>query len=216
MEKQKIAVLISGRGSNMQSLAQATEDDDYPAEIVAVVSNKKDAEGLKWAEQKNMYTECFEYEDFESKEKHEDAIDEVLQDIGTEMICLAGYMRVLSESFVNKWEGRIINIHPSVLPSFIGLDTHKRALEGKVTYHGCSTHFVTAELDVGPIIARGITPVKPDDDVKTLAARVLEIEHRLYPHTIELVASNRIRWQGKGKYVYNDNVDDSELLLGEC
>ena len=212
MTKVRVAVLISGRGSNMQSLVTAAEDKDYPAEIVVVVSNKKDAKGVRFAEKKGIPIRVVEHSLYDSRKKHEDEIDKIVRETEAELICLAGYMRVLSESFVNKWEGKIINIHPSLLPSFPGVDTHERALKRGVRVHGCSVHFVTSELDGGPIIAQGVVPVHPDDNAEKLATRVLEVEHQLYPQALELVASGKIQWDNRMK-VRNNGMRIENLLL---
>ena len=212
MAKVRVAVLISGRGSNMQSLVTAAENKNYPAEIVVVVSNKKDAKGIRFAEKKGIPVQVVEHSLYDNRQRHEDEIDKVVREAKAELICLAGYMRVLSESFVNKWEGKIINIHPSLLPSFPGVDTHERALKRGVRVHGCSVHFVTNELDGGPIIAQGVVPVHPNGNAETLAARVLEVEHRLYPHALGLIASGKIRWGGD-KNIHTNEAKIENLLL---
>ena len=196
----------------MQSLVTAAEDRDYPAKIVVVVSNKKDAKGIQWAEKKGIPIRIVEHSLYDSRQKHEDEIDKIVRETEVELICLAGYMRVLSESFVNKWEGKIINIHPSLLPSFPGVDTHERALKRGVRVHGCSVHFVTSELDGGPIIAQGTVPVHLDDNAETLAARVLEVEHRLYPRALKLVASGKIRWGGDERG-QNNGIKSENLVF---
>ena len=180
--KKKIAVLISGNGSNMIALHNATLEEEYPAEIVVVVSDKKLAKGIEKAKEKKLKCEII---------NSEKELDDVLGNAQVEYICLAGFMRILSEEFVKKWEGKILNIHPSLLPQFIGLNTHERALEAKVKEHGCTVHFVTSELDQGPIIAQGKVEVK-NDDVTTLAGRVLEMEHQIYSIALGLVVRQEV------------------------
>ncbi len=196
MTKLKAAVLISGRGSNMGALARATMDPDFPAEIVLVLSNKPHVEGLALAQEHGIDIRVIDHKEFDDRETHEDAVTEALKEAGAELVCLAGYMRILGEGFVNSWRGRLINIHPSLLPSFRGIKTHERALERGIRIHGCSVHFVTAELDAGPIIAQTAVPVVPGDTAETLSDRILEAEHELYPHALELIASKRVRWSG--------------------
>ncbi|MBE7185153.1 MAG: phosphoribosylglycinamide formyltransferase [Methylobacterium mesophilicum] len=186
--KTPVAVLISGRGSNMAALIDAAAETDFPAEIVLVVSDNADAKGLVVAQQAGIATAAIERKDFGSKAEHEAAIMAALRDADAQLICLAGFMRVLSPAFIGAWRGRILNIHPSLLPSYRGLDPHKRALEDGVLIHGCSVHFVTEELDAGPIVAQGAVPVLADDTEKTLAARVLGVEHRIYPLALRMVS----------------------------
>ena len=188
----KTAILISGRGSNMQSLIQATNQPDYPATISLVISNNSNAIGLKFAKESGIPTQVLTGENSDSQESYDQNINEVLERFQIELVCLAGFMRIVSAWFVKKWYGRLINIHPSLLPAFIGLNTHKRALESGVNIHGCTVHFVTAELDAGPIIIQGATPVFCDDNEKSLASRVLEIEHVIYPKALAMLASNMI------------------------
>lgn len=205
MAKLKVAVLISGRGSNMGSLARATMDPDFPAEIVLVLSNRPHSPGLELAQEHGIDIRVIDHKEFADREAHEAAMTQALEEAGAELVCLAGYMRILEEGFVNAWRGRLINIHPSLLPSFRGVDTHERALERGVRVHGCSVHFVTAELDAGPIIAQAAVAVAPADTPETLSERVLEAEHNLYPHALALIASGKIRWSG------DSAVADSEI-----
>jgi len=194
--RKKIAVLISGRGSNMAALIAASMDTDYPALITKVISNKASAAGLATAEANGITGVVIERKDFETNVAHESAIIQELEEDRPDIICLAGYMRILSDKFVNYFRGRILNIHPSLLPSFKGLDTHHRALENGVRLHGCTVHIVTAALDDGPILAQAAVPVLPDDTEETLAARVLAAEHRLYPQAVAMLASGKVRWSG--------------------
>ncbi|MBS3647430.1 phosphoribosylglycinamide formyltransferase [Pseudaminobacter sp. 19-2017] len=195
-QRKRVAVLISGRGSNMTALIESAKEPDYPAEIVGVISDKVDAPGLHIAEAAGIATKVLERRDYQTKEAHDLAIDATLHALGAELVCLAGYMRLLTTSFVREWQGRMINIHPALLPLFRGLDTHRKALEAGVRLHGCSVHFVTAEMDGGPIIAQAAVPVLPDDSPESLSARVLKAEHRLYPMALRLVAEGKARIEG--------------------
>ncbi|WP_429912105.1 phosphoribosylglycinamide formyltransferase [Glycocaulis sp.] len=184
--KTPIAVLISGRGSNLQCLIDACAADDYPARIVAVISNRPGAYGLERARQAGISAIAIDHKAFESRESFEAALDAALREAGAEFVCLAGFMRILTEGFVNAWEGRMINIHPSLLPKFKGVDTHARAIEAGESEHGCTVHWVTPGMDEGPTIAQARVPVLPGDTPETLAARVLVEEHRLYPEALKL------------------------------
>ena len=209
MAKLKVAVLISGRGSNMGALARATMDPDFPAEIVLVVSNRPGVAGIDLAMEHELAYKVIDHKEFESREEHEQAMSAALEESGAEIICLAGYMRIITESFIKKWRGKILNIHPSLLPSFRGVDTHERALARGVRIHGCTVHFVNTELDGGPIVLQGAVPVLPDDSAESLAARVLELEHRLYPQALELIATKKVRWSG------NDEVNDLNISIDD-
>jgi phosphoribosylglycinamide formyltransferase 1 len=188
MKKVKTAILISGRGTNMAALIEAAKDPDYPAQIYVVVSDIIDTPGINHARREGILPLEIPYEHFPDRENFESFLDLMLRYGGVELLCLAGFMRILSASFVNKWNGRIINIHPSLLPDFKGLNTHERALAAGVGEHGCTVHYVVPELDAGPIIAQSKVPVRPDDTPATLAARVLEAENRLYPEVLAKVA----------------------------
>jgi formyltetrahydrofolate-dependent phosphoribosylglycinamide formyltransferase len=189
-EKIPTAILISGRGSNMRALIEAAEDVDYPAKIALVVSNAKDALGLKVAKEAGIKTAVIEHKTFgKDRSAFEQALQEQLEKEKIQFICLAGFMRVLSSSFIEKWPQRIINIHPSLLPAFPGLDTHKRALAAKINTHGCTVHYVSSIVDSGEIIGQMRVPVLEDDTEEKLAARVLEAEHKLYPKTLGLALS---------------------------
>ena len=178
----KVGVLISGRGSNMLALAHAARAPGYPAEICVVISNKPDAPGLALARDLGLAAVCVDQRAFvRDRPAHERAIDDTLLSHGADMVCLAGYMRVLSPLLVGRWPGRMLNIHPSLLPAFPGLDTHARALAAGVAEHGCSVHLVTDGVDEGPVLAQARVPVLPGDDEGSLAARVLTAEHLLYP-----------------------------------
>jgi phosphoribosylglycinamide formyltransferase-1 len=191
--KTRVAVLISGRGSNLKALIAACADADFPAEIALVFSNVEAAEGLAAAREASIATVAFSHKGFESREAFDAAVDAELTKAGIELVCLAGFMRIQSEGFVRKWEGRMINIHPSLLPSFKGIRVHQQALDAGVKISGCTVHFVAAELDSGPIIAQAAVPVLPGDTVETLAARVLEEEHRIYPEALKLLAEGHVQ-----------------------
>jgi len=192
MIRKRVAILISGRGSNMTALIEAAKAEDYPAEIVLVLSNRPDAAGLARARQAGVVTEVVDHTAFGSdREAFEHALDRVLQTHRVDIVCLAGFMRVLTPAFVTRWNGRMLNIHPSLLPQFKGLNTHRRALEAGVKRHGATVHLVTPELDSGPILAQDWVPVLDGDTEDTLAERVLEVEHRIYPEALRRVAEGR-------------------------
>jgi phosphoribosylglycinamide formyltransferase-1 len=192
MTKKRVAVLISGRGSNMMALIEAARAQDYPAQIVLVVSNRPDASGLTRAHEARVATVVVDHQKFgEDREAFERALDAELHAHGIEIVCLAGFMRLLTPWFVSRWSGRMLNIHPALLPQFKGLDTHRRALEAGAKRHGATVHFVSVEMDSGPIIAQDSVAVMQGDSEETLAGRVLEVEHRIYPQALRLVAEGR-------------------------
>ena len=194
MTRRRVAALISGRGSNMAALLAAAEHPDYPAEIALVLSNRADAAGLAHAASRGIPTAVVESRAFRGdRAGFEVAMEAELARHGIEVIALAGFMRVLTEGFVTRWEGRMINIHPSLLPAFTGLDTHARALAAGVRLHGCTVHLVTAGVDEGPVLAQAAVPVLEDDTEATLAARVLAEEHRLYPAALAWLTAGRVR-----------------------
>ncbi|MFM7083998.1 MAG: phosphoribosylglycinamide formyltransferase [Hyphomicrobium sp.] len=195
--KKRTVILISGRGSNMKSLVEASQSPNFPVEIVLILSNKPEAEGLHWARKKGL--PVYELDDTLYKERahFENELDKALEIVKTDLICLAGFMRLLSKSFVMKWNNRILNIHPSLLPAFKGLHTHQRALEEGVKFTGCTVHLVRPEMDEGPILGQAVVPVLPNDTEEILSARVLAAEHRLYPKVLELFASDSILVEGK-------------------
>ena len=201
MNATRTAILISGRGSNMVALIEAAAEAGFPAEIVGVISDQPAAPGLALATQRGIPVQAIVRRDFADKAAHDAAIDSALGALGAEIVALAGYMRLLTPAFVGKWQGRMINIHPALLPAFRGLDTHRRALEAGVKLHGCTVHFVTAEVDSGPIIAQAAVPVLAGDTEQELAARVLKQEHQLYPLALRLVADGRVRMR-KGRAVF--------------
>jgi phosphoribosylglycinamide formyltransferase 1 len=194
MGRKRVAVLISGRGSNMAALIEAAEDPAYPAEITLVISNVPDAGGLETARAAGIATEVVDHKLFgKDRAAFEQALQAVLAKYQIEIVCLAGFMRILTADFVAQWQGRMLNIHPALLPQFKGLDTHRRALEAKVKEHGATVHFVVPEMDSGPIILQDAVEVRPDDTEATLAARVLAVEHRIYPQALRMVADGRCR-----------------------
>lgn len=201
IQRKRTVVLISGRGSNMSALIDAASDPTYPAEIVGVISDNADAHGLRVAAARGIPTRTVLRGDHAGKAHHDAAIDAALEGFKTEIVALAGYMRLLTASFVEKWSGRMINIHPALLPSFKGLDTHRRALDAGVRVHGCTVHFVTPEMDDGPIIAQAAVPVLANDDEATLAARVLKAEHPLYVLALKLLAEGKVAMaDGKARF----------------
>lgn len=185
LPKTKVAVLISGRGSNMEALVRAAQADDCPFEISLVLANRPDAGGLATAQAAGIEALCIDQKPFgRDREAHERAIDAALRQRGIQVIALAGYMRILTPFLVDAWEGRMLNIHPSLLPKFPGLDTHARAIAAGEAEAGCTVHLVTAGVDEGPVLGQARVPVLPGDDEHSLALRVLEQEHRLYPETL--------------------------------
>jgi formyltetrahydrofolate-dependent phosphoribosylglycinamide formyltransferase len=209
MTRKRTAVLISGRGSNMTALIDAAADPDYPAEIAGVVSDKADAPGLGIAIARGIPVKVVARKDFADREAHDAAIDQALGEFGAELVALAGYMRRLGTPLVEKWQGRMINIRPALLPSFKGLDTHRRALDAGLRIHGCTVHFVTADVDDGPIIAQAAVPVMTDDDEAALSARVLKAEHRIYPLALSLLAEGKVRMES-GRAAFPGIVDETD------
>ena len=192
MARKRVAILISGRGSNMSALIEAASAPDYPAEIALVISNKPGAKGLEIAKAKSIETATVDHATYRSREEFEAELSRHLARARIDIICLAGFMRVLTAGFVKQWEGRILNVHPSLLPAFKGVDTHARALAAGVNVHGSSVHFVVPELDSGPVVMQEEVPVLKDDTEDKLAARVLAAEHRIYPQALRLLAEGRL------------------------
>jgi phosphoribosylglycinamide formyltransferase 1 len=190
--RKRVAVLISGRGSNMAALIEAARSPNFPAEIALVVSNNPDAPGLAFAQKNGIDTFALSHKAFNSRHEFDHSICKELVASKIDLVCLAGYMRLLSDTFCQQWRGRLINIHPSLLPAFKGLDTHKRALEAGASEHGCTVHFVTPALDDGPIILQARVSVLPSDSKESLAARVLVEEHRIYPRALAMVATGDV------------------------
>ncbi|MBO6503542.1 MAG: phosphoribosylglycinamide formyltransferase [Kordiimonadaceae bacterium] len=203
MRKLKLAVLISGGGTNLQALIDACNDPSYPAEIAVVVSNRPDAYGLERAKSAGISAECVDHKDYETREDFEDILHDRLKDHDVELVCLAGFMRLLTATFVGKWKDRMINIHPSLLPSYKGLHTHARAIEDGVRFGGCTVHFVRPEMDDGPIIMQAAVPIDANETEDSLAKKVLTYEHTLYPEAVRLVAEGKVRVSGQ-KCVFKD------------
>lgn len=196
--KKRVAVLISGRGSNMEALIRAAAAPDFPATIVLVLSNRADAGGLAIAAAAGIATAVIEHRTYgKDRAAFDAAMQAELVAHQVEIVCLAGFMRLLTAGFCEAWQGRMINIHPALLPAFKGLDTHARALEAGVKLHGCTTHFVTPGMDEGPIILQAAVPVLDEDNEASLGARVLAEEHRIYPETLRLLASGRLELRGQ-------------------
>jgi phosphoribosylglycinamide formyltransferase 1 len=210
--KRRVAILISGRGSNMLSLIEAARDPDYPAEIVGVLSNRPEATGLSRARDAGVAVHCIDHKAYADRETFERDFDAALARHEPDILCLAGFMRMLTPWLIERWQARMINIHPSLLPLFKGLHTHRRALEAGMRIHGCSVHYVVPELDSGPIIAQAAVPVLPGDTEDTLSARVLRQEHVLYPLALRLVASGRVRLQD-GRVELDADWDEKAALV---
>jgi len=214
MSRKRVAVLISGRGSNMAALIDAAKDKNYPAEIALVTSNKPDAGGLATARAAGITTETVDHAKFgKDRPAFEHALQTLLQQHHIEFLCLAGFMRLLTGSFVKQWQNRLLNIHPALLPAFKGLDTHKRALDAGAKVHGATVHFVVAQMDSGPIIAQGAVAVRDDDSEAALSARVLAVEHRIYPLALGLVAQGRVRVVGGRCLIDGLPVPDAAQLV---
>jgi phosphoribosylglycinamide formyltransferase, formyltetrahydrofolate-dependent len=197
----RVGILISGRGSNMRSLIAAAAAPAFPAEIELVISNVGNAEGLNFAAQADIPTIVIPHKAYETREAFDRALDTALNNAGIEIVCLAGFMRILSDWFVERWQGRLLNIHPSLLPLFKGVHVHEQALNSGMRVSGCTVHFVVPDLDAGPIIAQTAVPVAIDDTPETLAARILVEEHRLYPAALKLLAEDRVKLQN-GRAVF--------------
>jgi phosphoribosylglycinamide formyltransferase-1 len=188
----RIVILISGRGSNMEAIMHAAATECWTSKIAAVISNKPNAGGLTRARAAGIPTVVVDHRDYQHREQFDAALADAIDAHQPDLVVLAGFMRILTEGFVHHFAGRLINIHPSLLPSFTGLDTHRRAIDAGVKFHGATVHFVTAELDHGPIIAQAVVPVHDDDDEETLAARVLEQEHQMYPRAVRDLLEGRL------------------------
>jgi phosphoribosylglycinamide formyltransferase-1 len=208
-----IGVLISGGGTNLQAIIDAIEAKKLDAEICVVLSNKADAYGLARAKQHGIATAVLDHKSFASREDYDQAVVDVLRARGVELVILAGFMRLLSPVFIKAYSNRIMNIHPSLLPSFPGLHVQKKALDHGVRFAGCTVHFVNEECDEGPIIIQAVVPVYPDDDEATLAARILKQEHRIYPRAIQLYAEGRLRVTGRKVLVDGLTRDESPVLV---
>ncbi len=196
MEPRRTAVLISGTGTNLQALIDATAGG-HPARIVLVISNRPGAGGLERAARADIPVRVIPSAQFDTREAFDAALDGALREAAVDLVCLAGFMRVLGREFVERWRDRMLNIHPSLLPAFRGLETHARVLEAGLPVTGCTVHFVRPEIDEGPVVVQGVVPVLPGDTVEQLNARVLEVEHRCYPRALEMVAAGRVSVVGE-------------------
>ncbi len=212
VNKVPAVVLISGSGSNLQAIIDAGEKPDYPVEVVAVISNIPDVKGLERARKAGINTEVLSHKDFACREDFDTRLAGIIDSYNPEIVILAGFMRILTEAFVTKYEGRMLNIHPSLLPKYRGLDTHQRAIEAGESHHGATVHFVTAELDGGPLILQAQVALEANDTVQQLAGRILEKEHIIYPRAIGWVGEKRVQMQN-GKTVFDGQVLDKPLLL---
>jgi len=189
----KLGILISGRGSNMQALVNAAKTPGYPAKVACVISNEPDAKGLDFAREAGIPALVVNHRDFKkNREAFEKVLDEKLKEYGVELVCLAGFMRLVTGWFVDQWMDRLVNIHPSLLPAFPGIHVHEQVIAYGAKFSGCTIHFVRAEMDHGPIIIQAAVPVHPDDDADTLAARILESEHKIYPLAVRMIAEGRV------------------------
>ena len=214
MIRKRVAILISGRGSNMAALIAAAKEADYPAEIALVLSNRPDAAGLAYASDAGVATTVLDHKPFgRDRDAFEAALQAILDQHKIEFVCLGGFMRLFTAPFVQRWEGRMLNIHPSLLPSFPGLDPHGQALRAGVKISGATVHFVIPETDAGPIIAQAAVPVGEGDTVETLAARVLTVEHRIYPLALKLLAEGRVRLIDGRSSITGETVTLGQLIV---
>jgi phosphoribosylglycinamide formyltransferase-1 len=209
----KVGVLISGRGSNLKALIDACATPGFPARIVLVISNREDAEGLSVARAAGIPSLVIDHKQYETREAFDVELDHALHAAGVELVCNAGFMRILSDGFVERWKDRQLNIHPSLLPAYKGLQTHERALADGVRITGCTVHFVRPAMDEGPIVAQAAVPVLPGDTSQTLGERVLQAEHAVYPHALRLVASGRTRIVDEQVLIDGDGGDISAPLF---
>jgi phosphoribosylglycinamide formyltransferase-1 len=215
MAKLRVGILISGRGSNMQALIEACADSAYPAEITVVISNVPGAAGLARAAAGGIATLVIDHKAYAERSAFEEAVHAALLSRKVELVCLAGFMRVLTDTFVGHWRDRLINIHPSLLPAFRGLHVHERVIASGARFSGCTVHFVRPAMDDGPIIVQAVVPVHPDDDAERLAARVLAEEHRIYPLAVRLIAEGRVRVVGERVVITDTRAPSLGLLNPE-
>jgi phosphoribosylglycinamide formyltransferase 1 len=208
----KAAVLISGRGSNLQALLDAAADASYPAQIVRVIANRADAAGLARAERAGVPTKIIPHRDFTDRAAFDAALDQELRAAGAQLVCLAGFMRLLTDGFVERWRDRLVNIHPSLLPAFKGLHVHEQVLRAGVRVTGCTVHFARPAMDEGPIIVQAAVPVLPGDDPERLEARVLAAEHRAYPLALRLIAEGRVRVEDE-RVIFDAASEPGQILL---
>jgi len=209
MARKRVAVLISGRGSNMAALIEAAKDESYPAEIVLVVSNRPNAGGIAFARKAGVATTIVDHTDYgKNREAFERALQAVLEGSGIDIVCLGGFMRLFTPWFINQWQGRMLNIHPALLPAFPGLHTHEQALAAGAKMHGATVHLVTADMDAGPIVCQAAVPVLDGDTAETLAARVLTVEHKIYPLALKWLAEEKLHIADGKCRVDNARVPD--------
>ena len=211
--KKRVAVLISGRGSNMQALVNASRAPGYPAEISTVISNRPDAAGLKWAAEQGIATVALDHKAFADRAAFDASLNQALIAANVDFVVLAGFMRLMTAPLVEQWQGRMINIHPSLLPLFPGLDTHARAIEAGMKIAGCTVHFVTPEMDVGPIIAQAAVPIAPNDTADALAERILTVEHQIYPQALAWLATAAVTFDAARTAVYGVVGAHDQLLV---
>jgi phosphoribosylglycinamide formyltransferase-1 len=211
--KKRVGILISGRGSNMMSLIAAARVPDYPAEIACVISNRPEAQGLFKAAAEGVPTRALDHTQYGTREGFEAELDAALRSFGVELVACAGFMRRMTTAFVERWHDRMLNIHPSLLPAFKGLDTHARVLAAGVKITGCTVHVVRAEVDSGPILAQAAVPVLDEDTAESLGARVLAAEHRLYPHALSLFASGAITIDGERTCTAQASINQAKPLF---
>ena len=204
----RAVILISGRGSNMRALVDAK----LPVEVREVISNRPDAKGLEWAKSRGIATRVVDHKGFSSREAFDAALGDAIDEARPDLVLLAGFMRILTEGFVRRYPRKMLNIHPSLLPAFPGVDTHARALAAGVKVHGATVHVVTPALDSGPIVIQGAVPVLPDDDAEILAARVLEVEHRIYPQAVRWFAEDRLEFSGDVVRVRGSGVSSDWMV----
>lgn len=207
-----IVILISGRGSNMEAMIAARDAGQLPVNIAAVIANRPDAKGLETAAAAGIATRCLDHKAFAGREAFDTALAACIDEFAPDLVVLAGFMRILTPDFVRHYEGRLLNIHPSLLPAFPGLHTHQRALDEGVRVHGCTVHFVTAELDHGPVVIQAAVPVLDDDTEDTLSARILRQEHRIYPQAVRWFAEGRLKLDGMKVRVQGEQAEPAALI----
>ncbi|WP_415237631.1 phosphoribosylglycinamide formyltransferase [Sneathiella sp.] len=212
----KVAIFISSRGSNMQALVKASQEEGFPAEIVTILSNNPDAGGLEFAKAHNIPTKVINHRDYDNRDDFDAAISDYLEGMQIDLICLAGFMRLLTADFVNRWRDSIINIHPSLLPAFKGLHVHERAIESGARFTGCTVHVVRPEMDDGPIIAQAAVPILQKDTPESLAARILEQEHKIYPLALKLMAQRKVKIHGSIARIEGCVESEASLLNPEA
>lgn len=212
MGRMKIAVLVSGRGSNMQAILRAAEDPSYPAEIALVISNVADAPGLDIARDAGVKAVAIPHREFSDRESFDQKMTDEIVASGCDLVVLAGFMRLLSAQFCEYWRDKLINIHPSLLPAFKGLDVHARMIESGVRFGGCTVHFVRPEMDTGPIIVQAAVPIHPNDSADDLAARILKEEHQIYPQAVKWIAEGRVRISGERVVISDTQGNQSSII----